>query len=189
MSEPTEPHGRRPDDALAAALKRAADVHDRVVPVPVARIEALGARRRHRMLATAVVCAVGVLGTAGAVAAVRLQPDTRPAAPVFTPPPSPPLTPSPSPSPTVSPSASSSLAPQPTGSGAPAYGGAPSGGTGATDSASPSMAPTAPRAEGSGRAAVSPSPDDSAASDPVGSARPSDTSAGSAAALAPASGS
>ncbi|WP_416981808.1 hypothetical protein [Streptomyces sp. T028] len=187
MSEPTEPHGRRPDDALATALKRAADVRGRLVPVPVAHIKVLGTRRRRRMLATAVACAVGVLGTAGALTAVRLQPDHRPAAPVVTPMPSPPLTPSPSL--TTSPSASSSLAQPPAGSGAPADGAAPGGIGGSASSASPSIEPTASAGEESGEPTVSESPDDSTSTGPVVTAHPSDTVAESAAAIAPAPGS
>ncbi|MEU9283705.1 hypothetical protein AB0D57_03020 [Streptomyces sp. NPDC048275] len=116
MSEPPkQPAHDDRDQALAAALKRAADTGVRLMdaPAPVARVEALGTRRRRRTLAAAAACVVCLLGGAAAVAAVRLgQPEPQPAGPVVPPTPDPyGLRPSPPPTSSSASSSSSPLSP------------------------------------------------------------------------------
>lgn len=139
MSEPNEPLDPGQDFALAPALKRAADVRGRLVPVPAARIKALGVRRRRRVLAAAAACAVCVLGGGGALAVAQLEPDPRPGAPVVAPTPTsncPTASPSNSPMPDLPDVPASSAVKPPVGSGPMASVDSPRPGASNTTSAS-----------------------------------------------------
>ncbi|MFD7028091.1 hypothetical protein ACFWAR_08680 [Streptomyces sp. NPDC059917] len=88
MSDSPDPQDpARYDDLLGDAFKRAAgEGGGRVLPAPVALVEARGTRYRRRRMAAVSACAVCVLGAGGALAAVGLgtgpgQREVPPAAP------------------------------------------------------------------------------------------------------------